>query len=819
MMKRLALQLKRSPFVRGLALVVVLLCLTQPYSVGGQQDFEGQPIAQIEFQGNDSLAEDTLLFYLGLEIGQPLDQRQLNASIRELWTTELIDDVRVEAFSQGSDGVRLVITVTERQVLRSVEYVGLKRLNRTDIEERIAADRIQVYEGAPVRLGELRRLETSIEEMYREQGYRFADASYVLEAATTTEKRVIFTIDEGNRVRIEDIRFEGNTVFPDWRLGLVMKETKESNLVWRLAKKDIYNPARLQEDLENIREAYRKQGYKNITIGEPVIEVRALRPNAADPEDQRRRMFVTIPIEEGERWKFGEVTIEGNDKYTDSQLLRAFEIGSGDWLRSKKVDEAVTAIDDIYKNTGYIGARVEPELVEREDRVADLVVHVYEGDQFRIGRIDIEGNTRTMDKVLRRELQVQEGLVLSLRSVQNSLLKIRQLGYFDVDAEEPVQIVNVDEENNTIDLIIKGEEADRTELQFGGGWSEVDGFFGQISLRTKNFMGRGESLGFSYQSGRFRDYLDLSYFVPWFLDRRQSIGVQLFRRDEDFDLLTTQELERERTGGSVTYGRNFGLFSSISLTGTYAEFVDRSSFQDFERDENGELILDDEGNPTPLTISSELEFINASLRPAYLYNSIDSPFEPTRGQRFQLSAEVASSALGGTQDYVEGQFAYQLFKPVTQGRIKTVFGGRVRAGYIAPYDDYELSRLDRFYLGGENSVRGFGFRTIWARDEDGNLLNDELGFPLGGDKLVQLNLEYHFVLGGPFRVVAFADAGGVFTEDQNFNEAAMRYSAGVEMRVMVPLFGAPLRFIYSQNLRPYDDDEFRSFDFTIGASF
>ncbi|MDY7094650.1 MAG: outer membrane protein assembly factor BamA [Acidobacteriota bacterium] len=789
---------------RIFALLAVLVAMgwLAGESRGNLPSFEGQEIVEVEFRNNRTLAEETLLYYLGVEVGQPLDQGQLNQNLKQLWDTRLIDDVQVEAEAQG-DGVKLIVTVSERPVMRSIDYVGLKRVNRSDIEEKIGAERIQVYEGDSLRRGELRRLERAIEELYQEKGYRFADARFSLEEVSPGERRVIFTIDEGNRVRIEDIQFEGNTVFNDWRLRLAMTKTKQSSILWSPLKRDIYNPAKLQEDLEKVREVYQREGYKNVTLGEPIIEVRATRPNAATPDAQKRRMFITIPLEEGERWKFGEVTIEGNKKYSDQQLLRAFETRTGDWLRSKKLEEAVTAVEDIYKNTGFIGARIQPEVVEREERIADIIVHIDEGDQFRIGRIDFEGNTRTRDKVLRRELRVQEGYLLSLRAIQNSLLKIKQLGYFKVDEEDPVQILNVDDEKKTIDLVIKGQEADRTELQFGGGWSEFDGFFGQLSVRTQNFLGRGETLGVQYQGGRVRNYFDLSYYIPWFRDRPQNVGLRLFSREEDYTLLTGQRLQRNSDGGSLTYGRNLGLFQSISATYTRSEFSDTTIF------------LDADGNP----VSSDLNFTSSAIRPVYVYNSVDSPFEPTRGKKLTVSVDYAGGVLGATQNFVRPQLNYTQYIPVTQGRIKTVAGLNVEAGYIAGFDDYELSRLDRFYLGGENSVRGFDFRSIWVRDENGETVVDELNIPLGGDRFFQFNLEYHFLTNSPFRFVAFLDGGNVFAEDQSLGFDGMRYSAGVEARVLVPLFGAPLRFIYAQNLDAYEDDRFDSFKFSIGASF
>ncbi|MCB1036849.1 MAG: hypothetical protein KDD47_23690, partial [Acidobacteria bacterium] len=265
-------------------LVLALLLLFQ-LSVSGQsgslQEFEGKEIVGVTYVGNRSLAEETLAFYLGIDPGSTLNQADLNRKLQELWDTGLVDDVKVEAEAAG-DGVRLTVTVAERPILRSIDYVGLKRVSKADIEERIASERINLFEGNNLRLGELKRLEATIEEVYREKGYRFADAEYTLEELTPGEKQVTFTVDEGNRVRIDDIKFEGNTVYSDWRLRLFMKKTKESNPLWKITKKDVYNPAKLQEDLESVKAAYRKVGYKNVTIGEPVIEVRARRPTADD---------------------------------------------------------------------------------------------------------------------------------------------------------------------------------------------------------------------------------------------------------------------------------------------------------------------------------------------------------------------------------------------------------------------------------------------------------------------------------------------------------------------------------------------------------
>ena len=585
-----------------------------------------------------------------------------------------------------------------------------------------------------------------------------------------------------------------------------MKKTSETGPISRILKKDVYNPATLQEDLDKVRDLYRGSGYKNVVIGEPQIEVRATNPDAT-PEQQRRRMFITVPIEEGERWRFGEVTVEGNSIYSDQLLLRAFQNRPGQWLRSKLIDDAVKGVDELYKNTGYIFARVEPELVEKPGNVADVILHVTEGDQFRVGRIEFEGNARTKDKVLRRELRVQEGGLMNIGGVRNSIFKVNQLGYFKLDEEEPVDF-DPDTESKQVDLVFKGEEAERTELQFGGGWSEFDQFFGQFSVNTKNFLGRGEQVGVSAQVGRFRNFFDLSYYVPWFMDRPQSIGLRAFDQDLDFETFTAENRNQfvQRSQGAIaTYGRNLGLFQSLSVSYNRSVYEQRAAVLDDTDPNNDDLVFAD--------------IDNSSLRPAYVYDSRDNPFEPTRGRRLALSVEYAGGVLGGDNYFVRPEIGVTLFQPFNTAPVRTVFAFNAEAGYVDPFDGRELSILERYFMGGENSIRGHSYRSIFLREPDGDPVLDELGLTQGGDKFLQINAEYHFLVGGPFRVLLFADAGNVFGEGDSYDLSRLRYTAGVELRVLVPVFGAPLRFIYSNNLDPLPGDRFQEFQFSIGTSF
>lgn len=784
-----------------------------PGGTAAQQDLAGRPIRGIDVAGDTALTSDTLLYYLGIERGQAFDPQALNDSIHRLWQRQLIDDLEVDAQPEG-DGVRLRLVVTDRPILRSIVYEGLDKVSRTDITDRMAVERIQLVEGSPLARGEVERLQSAIEALYAERGFRLAQADYEIEEVAQNERRVVFTLDEGNKVRIEDIAFEGNSVFGDRRLRRAMKQTKETGLIARIRKRDIYNPATLAEDLQAVRDVYRNEGYKNVHVGEPQPDVRALRPNAEEPENRKRRLFLTIPVEEGERWKMGSIEIEGNEKFKDDQVLALFERPGGDWLRANRIDEFVERVTEAYNNSGFIQAQVQPELVEREDRVADVVIHVAEDEQYKVGRMEFDGNNRTRDKVLRREMLIQETRVFNTGALRTSLRRLGQLQYWEVDEDDPVGL-EVNPEDNTVDVTVRGEEGDRTELQFGAGWSEIYGFEGQFMVRSRNFLGRGETFGVSFSSGEFSDSFDLSYSAPWFLDKPQSIGGQVFRRELDFEVFGQRQFSKT-TGGTLSYGRNLGAFGSAGISGTY-----------FESEGDQEFTFAGE------TLRSAFTRTVASIRPAYTFDSRDNPLFPTRGMRFNAGVDYStgdadyttSDVLDGPTDFVRPEIEFSLWQPLSRQPLNTVWGAHVRAGWLEPVSDGAPFPTDLFFLGGEQTMRGFDFRSISVRNEDGELQFHEAGYLLGGDQLFLFNTEFHLILGEPFRLLGFFDAGNVWSDElgQSMSLDDLRMSAGVELRIFVPILGAPLRFIWAENLDPLTDvdrpDEFESFQFSIGTTF
>ncbi|HEX2466039.1 MAG TPA: outer membrane protein assembly factor BamA [Thermoanaerobaculia bacterium] len=796
--------------------VLLAAALLVASSVFGQQsrEFAGLEIKAVTVEGNVTLTEEDLLYYLGLEPGSKYDPAQLNDRLKELWDRDLIDDVQIDT-EPLEGGVAIKVTIEERPTLVSIDYQGLDKLKRTDITEMIDKKRLELFEGSQLSKGELARLESEIEALYADKGYRFADATVQLERVSDHELRVMVLIDEGDKVKIGKVTFDGNEVFGDGTLRSAMKKTKKSNIVTRLRKRDIYNPATVEEDLDKVREVYHNAGYKNLVVGNPELTVLESGEDS-EGRPKKRELGIVIPVEEGERWKLGEILFEGNKVLPDEFLKNAFEEPKGGWLRQDVIDNGMKQLEEFYSNTGYMFARIDDEILEREDLVADVKLTIDEGDQFRVGRIEFSGNSKTKDRVLRRSLRVQEGMVFNSGQLKNSMFRINQLEYFKVHEEDPVEL-DIDGEDKKVNLVIKGDEAERTELTFGGGYSEIDGFFLQGGIRTRNFLGRGETLGVQIQTGRYTEQFDVSYFIPWLRDKPQNVGFQLFKRDLDYDLYSSQRFVRKEEGGSATYQRVVGPWSNVSLSYSNAAYEDFRSFNFF-------------GDETT-TVSQQFDFTRSSINLGWTYDKRDSQIEPTRGLYTRAGLEYAGGFLGGGDWYYRPTLGLTYFKKLHLGALETVAGINVEGGLIDPFGtnsdgtDREIFFLNRFFLGGEQSIRGFEFRSVWARDfETGRTILED-GFPKGGDKFFQLNLEYQFLLGGPFRLVPFLDAANVYDDEQAYDLTHLRYSAGLELRINVPLFGAPLRFIWSNNIDPleglpeFDQERFQSFDFSIGTSF
>ena len=792
------MRLRSVLFFSSLVLFAGVLCAQS-------EDLTGQPIERVEVKGNSSVAQDTIRVYLGLVPGEPWAPTAVQRNFLNLWQTGLFDDIKIEA-ARGETGVIVTVTVKERPRIGAVEYRGNKNLNLTKINEALERERIDLHIGNTIEQTLIKRAAETIKTAYSEGGFEGVTVETVYEdLADPSEKRIVFQINEGIKAKVADIEFAGNQHFSDRRLRRVMKEVKPHNLYTWVRKKNVYVPSKLEEDLENVKNLYLDYGYKDIEIGDPqVVPV-------------KNRVKITIPVKEGPVHTFGDVAITGNSVFTEKQIIGSWPLTKGKTLSRKPIQQRIELFEELYRRSGYIYAFINPVYEEVDNNVVNVRLQVFEGDQFRLGRLEFTGNTVTKDKVLRREIFLEEGDIMDMETFKASIYKLGQLGYFKI-SENPDFKVN--QESKTVDITVKGQEEGKNDVQFGGGYSEAYGFFAQFQFATRNFLGEGENLGLSYQRGRQQNFFSLSYADPWFMDRPHSFGVSVF--DRGTVLPESVGYDSQGRGGSLAYGYRVGRFESV----TFLYGLE-------ERSEHTEFVAepDLEGN-VPLPSITDLEFTTSALVPSYRYDSRDNPFDTTRGRRFSLAVSYSGGALGGTVNLIKPILNFTQFKKFNR---KSSISFNLEAGHITLHNDENcvrnfndldysdetdvndnvcVPRSERFLVGGEQSVRGFEFGTIGPREVIAGFNR-----PVGGHKYNVFNFEYVYRVNDPLRLVLFADAGQAYAEDENWDLSALRYSAGAELRIFLPVFQFPLRFIYAFNPDKRIDDDFRTFQFSIGNTF
>lgn len=785
-----------------------LLLMLLPALAFAQSELAGHKIERVDISGNVSVAQDTIRVYLGLTPGETYDPSYIQRNFLNLWQTGLFDDIKIEA-EPGETGVIVKVTVKERPRIGAVEYRGNKNLNLTKINEALEREKIDLHVGNTIELTLIKRAAETIRNAYTEGGFEGVSVETSFEdLPDPSSKRVVFQIHEGIKARVAGIDFVGNKRFSDRRLRRAMKDVKRHNLYTWVRKKNVYVPSKLDEDLERVKNLYLDHGYKDVEFGDPQISTIGTR---------RPRVRITIPVKEGDVHKFGEVSVAGNTVFTEQQIIGNWPLEKGQTLVRRPIQNRIDLFEELYRRRGYIYAFINAEYEEVEENLVNVRIQVFEGDQFRLGRLEFEGNTVTKDKVLRREIFLHEGDIMDMETFKASMYKLGQLGYFKI-TDNPDFRVN--QESKTVDITVKGKEEGKNDIQFGGGYSEAYGFFAQFQFATRNFMGEGENLGVSYQGGRRQNFFSLSYADPWFLDRPHSVGVSVF--DRETVLPESIGYDSRGRGGSIAYGYRIDRFESVTFLYGLERRTEHTAFT---------TEPDQEGN-VPLPDIRDERFTTSAFVPSYRYDSRDNPFDTTQGRRFTLGLSYSGGPLGGTINLFKPVVNFAQYKRLSR---RSSVSFNIEGGHIWLHkddncvrtfaeldfnDDDEVNdnicvpRSERFLVGGEQSVRGFDFGTLGPRE---NILG--ISRAVGGHKYSVFNFEYVYRVNDPLRFVLWADAGQAYAADQDWDLGDLRYSAGAELRIFLPVFQFPLRFIYAINLDPRVGDQFKAFNFTIGNTF
>jgi outer membrane protein insertion porin family len=798
-----------------IALLIVMIALT----VSAQEE---PYIRDVVVEGGVTLTVDTVSYYLGLEAGDPLDREAVVDGYKRLWESGLFEDVRIELEDHGDGEVTLYIVVTERPFVTSVDFEGNKKIKTPDLKDKLDELGVEVPRNVPLRSSLLGRIQSAVKEVYDSEGFRSAQVSYTVTEVSANKKKVLYLIDEGGKVKIKEVNFVGNEVFGRSKLRGVLKKTKQKSLRYMFGDKIVYTREAWDEDRDNLRKFYGDRGYIDVKIGEPVLELTAKNPDAPTLKKKKYRMEITIPIEEGPPYTLGSFEVTGAEIFNAEGLARAFNVKEGQTYNRKAIEDGMEQVRKSYHNTGYLYAYTNEVWTRREgdEHIVDVAVDIFEGDRFRLGRLEFVGNTTTRDKVLRREFRVAEGQPMNMGLFEASVYKVNALGYWKLE-EEPLEF-DFDDENKKVNVKVKGNEVGRNDIQFGAGYSELDGFFVQGQFNTRNFLGRGNSLGVSLQIGRRTDLYSLSYTEPYFLDRRILLGGSIFKNAIDYSQAGFSSYQRETTGFTVSVGMGVGPFSSVSgviaFQDDYARYL--TSRNGFVGDPTG-------GHERPVdippvdgaTFERSFEVFTGkthSLTPIYNKDTRDDPFDPSRGQSMQARLRFAGGILGGDYDYVRPEILFTRLHSLNR---KNIFAYHIEAGQFFTYDDSEIPLYERYRMGGDRSLRGLPYYSVLPRTEEGQYFFTTGGSRIGGDRYWQVNLEYQFRIGGPVKLVYFIDMGNTYVAEQGWDFSLWRRTTGLEMRIFLPIFQAPIRFIYGYNLDPYPDEKDSDFQFSIGTTF
>ncbi len=729
----------------------------------------------IEYVGPVTVSRERILANMRTEVGQPFSQLTVSEDIRNLAATGEVGNVRIFA-EPVTNGVRAVVVVqgltTAREVLiQGNSIVSERRLrrevstqaNRTIRDETLEADRQKLL------------------ELYRKRGYADADVDYnVVETDDAAFSNVVFTVTEGTKSLIRSISFEGNTVFSDRELRREIK-TSPRNWLSFITRTGNLDEISLDDDVISIREFYQNAGYADAEITDVV------RTPASDG-----RVDLTFVIEEGAKYSVGEIQFAGFRLLETERAATLLGVQTGDTFSPRDIRVGTEAIRDFYGAQGYVDLDVLVETFPGGDQVLNLALSAEEGGVSYVDQVIISGNTRTKDKVLRRELAIAPGEVYDTTAVDTSKRRLQNLGYFERVETYPSETGTEGQK----DLNIIVEERRTGSFNFGAGFSSIDNLIGFVELTQGNFdignwpglTGGGQKLRVRAQYGvRRRDFV-FSFIEPWVFDYQLQFGIDAYYRDAQF---LSDVYDQRTIGGALSLRKPIGEFSSLSLA------YRLEKIELFDLDEVvGEEIRLDSGGAT-----------QSSVRLGYTYDRRDSATLTRRGLRFDAEAYVMGGFLGGdTQIYGLRAEVSQYFNLpfdtifLINGEISMVeeWGG-----------DGRVPVFNRLYLGGANNLRGFNFRDVSPRDE--------FGEPIGGLSLARLTLEYTFPIINRVRGALFYDLG-VISNDSFSVSGDVASDVGVGLRMDLPI--GPIRLDFGVPIQSQaENDSSGRFNFTVGYQF
>jgi outer membrane protein insertion porin family len=759
--------------------VLVLLLLLMPKAALAQKNFT---FGEVEIQGNHRVGLSTIRSVISVKAGESVSMKDIDRDVRAVYKLGKFKDVSAEVEQQNGTKV-LIYHVKERPLVREVSFSGYKEFKKKKLEGLVKVKTPDFYHPREVSASV-----EAIEKAYAAEGYYAAKVTPKVKVDAHNEATIVFDIREGNQVYVQNIRFAGNKAFSDGELKKVM-ETKEKWFLSWLTGRGKYNKDMLESDQGAIADHYFNDGYVQVKVEQPVVTL----------SKDKKSMDILIRIEEGPQFRVGDIGVQGDLVESKKKLLSLIPLKKGDIFSRQKLRTGVLAINDLYADRGFAYVNVSPLThLNPQKRTIALNLEIEKGIKVRIDRIHISGNTKTRDKVIRREMKLAEGDLYSASKLKESNHKIKNLGFFDevnVSTAKGPDAAHMD-----VDVTVKEKPTGTFSLGFG--YSSVDGPIAQGSVSQKNFLGRGLQLNLAGAVGGKSTTYQAGILDPYFLDMNLALGFDVYKTKRDWNDYT-----QKSTGGDLKAG--FPLTDN-----TRAFFIYRFEKKEILNvDPNASLVIQDQAGKSTLS----------SITGTLTRDTTDYRLDPTKGSVASLSMTFAG--IGGTEKFARYQVDDRYFFPWKWG---TVFSVRGHLGYMQTVGGKEIPIDERFFLGGLDSLRGFRVREAGPRirtthtvidPATGEVKSSSSSYDyIGGNKEAYFNLEYTFPLVKDVGVkgVAFFDTGNAWGSGEDYF-SDMRYDAGLGIRWFSPM--GPLRLEWGYNLSPRDGEPHSVVQFSIGQFF
>ena len=726
-------------------------------------------ILGVAVKGNESISENSVKVQSGLMEGKEIIFDDIPGAIKKLWKLKIFSDIQIYMDKSTQAGIFLIIEVAEYPRIDKFEIKGNKKVRKSKFDEELNIVSGKVL--SPALISETKR---KILDIYKEDGFLLAEVTEeITPGASEHLQNLTFHIKEGKKVRIKNIEFENNVQFSDMRLRRILKETKQRNL-W-LLKIGEYDSEKYEEDKQLLTDFYNKEGYRDFEILSDSIYY----------SHDKKRIFMKIDIYEGPRYKYRNISFSGNNLFDTDLLNKVLGIKSGDYYNKQELEMAIyDRVNGMYMDRGYLYFNIVPQEIPVSEDEIDLLLSITENHQVSVGRINIVGNDRTHENVIRRELKIYPGDIFSREALMRSQREIFIMNYF---SDVVPDIVPYDEDEVDVEISVEEKSSDRANLSFS--ISQTYGLIGGGGIEFNNFRGRGQQLKVSYQQGtnyslygsRTNAYksASLSFTEPWLFDTPNLVGASVFYTERGYSSsYYYYPYDLTQKGGSIRWGRRF-RWPDNYFRGSWAFSASKKEYYNLDEEYLNRVL---NGND---------KTTNVSLIQVVSRDSRDAPEFPTKGSVFNLTTTLAGWFLGGTEHFVKNILNMDYYTPTFW---KLVLYNHVEVGLINKIrDDSVIPPDERFIMGGAGMVygtalRGYADNAISPRPEAGSTSSYSYW---GGEAMFKYSMEYRVPISSNPTIygLLFAEAGNTWMNLKSTDPFDLKRSAGFGVRFYMPALG------------------------------